>query len=108
MFKPVRSFASLGHAHLSAGSIGLAYSLRSKPRATGQSSRAIDAGEHHRHDRWTLRSLAIPPSKPAYVFPIAAVTVGTHYAAFRTVYGDIPFCVLEGEIRSMLNHESRI
>ena len=27
-------------------------------------------------------------SKPAYVFPLAAIAIGTHYAAFRTVYGD--------------------
>lgn len=41
------------------------------------------------------------PLKPAYVFPIAAVTVGTHYAAFRTVYGDVLFWVLGGLIATV-------
>jgi hypothetical protein len=27
-------------------------------------------------------------SKPAYVFPLAAIAVGTHYASFCTVFGD--------------------
>jgi hypothetical protein len=31
---------------------------------------------------------------PAYVFPIAAIAVGTHYAAFQTVYGDKRFWLL--------------
>jgi hypothetical protein len=36
------------------------------------------------------------PLQPAYVFPLAAIAVGTHYAAFRTVYGDPLFWVLGG------------
>lgn len=32
--------------------------------------------------------------RPAYVFPIAAIAVGTHYAAFRTVYDDALFWLL--------------
>jgi hypothetical protein len=31
---------------------------------------------------------------PDYVFPLAAIAVGTHYAVFRTVYGDILFWLL--------------
>lgn len=38
---------------------------------------------------WLFLSL-----RPAYVFPIAAIAVGTHYAAFRTVYGDLLFWLL--------------
>ncbi len=34
------------------------------------------------------------PFQPAYVFPLAAIAVGTHYAAFRSVYGDVRFLVL--------------
>jgi hypothetical protein len=30
----------------------------------------------------------------AYVFPLAAIAVGTHYAVFRSVYGDILFWLL--------------
>lgn len=36
--------------------------------------------------------------QPAYVFPIAAIAVGTHYAVFRTVYGDRLFWLLGGLI----------
>ncbi len=32
--------------------------------------------------------------QPSWVFPLAAVAVGTHYAAFRTVYGDNLFWLL--------------
>lgn len=32
--------------------------------------------------------------EPGYVFPIAAIAVGTHYAVFRTIYGDRLFWVL--------------
>jgi hypothetical protein len=32
--------------------------------------------------------------EPDYVFPLAAIAVGTHYAAFRTLYGDGLFWVL--------------
>ena len=42
---------------------------------------------------WILLSL-----QPSYVFPLAAIAVGTHYAAFRTVYGDASFWVLGGLI----------
>jgi hypothetical protein len=34
------------------------------------------------------------PFQPAFVFPLAAIAVGTHYAVFRTVYGDRLFWVL--------------
>ncbi len=39
--------------------------------------------------------------RPSYVFPIAAIAVGTHYAAFRTVYGDILFWALAGLITAV-------
>jgi hypothetical protein len=39
--------------------------------------------------------------KPAYVFPLSAIAVGTHYAAFRTVYGDSVFWVLGGLITAV-------
>ncbi len=38
------------------------------------------------------------PFRPDYVFPLAAIAVGTHYAVFRTVYGDSLFWVLGGLI----------
>lgn len=38
------------------------------------------------------------PFRPAFVFPLAAIAVGTHYAAFKTVYGDRTFWVLGGLI----------
>jgi hypothetical protein len=41
------------------------------------------------------------PSRPAYVFPLAAIAIGTHYAAFRTVYGDTLFWVLAGLITAV-------
>ena len=34
------------------------------------------------------------PLKPAWVFPLAAIAVGTHFAVFKTVYGDRLFWVL--------------
>ena len=34
------------------------------------------------------------PIEPAHVFPVAAIAVGTRYAAFRTVYGDSMFWLL--------------
>lgn len=46
-------------------------------------------------------ALLFLPLKPAYVFPIAAIAVGTHYAAFRTVYGDYLFWVLGGLITAV-------
>ena len=36
--------------------------------------------------------------EPGYVFPLAAIAVGTHYAVFRTIYGDRLFWVLGGLI----------
>jgi hypothetical protein len=33
-------------------------------------------------------------SRPTYVFPLAAIAVGTHYAVFRTAYGDRLFWIL--------------
>lgn len=45
---------------------------------------------------WLFLSL-----KPTYVFPIAAIAVGTHYAAFRTVYGDARFWALGGLITAV-------
>ena len=34
------------------------------------------------------------PFEPNYVFPLAAIAVGTHYAVFKTVYGDRLFWLL--------------
>lgn len=34
------------------------------------------------------------PFQPAYVFPLAAIAVGTHYAVFKTIYGDRLFWLL--------------
>ena len=34
------------------------------------------------------------PLKPDYVFPIAAIAVGLHYLAFKTVYGDRTYWLL--------------
>lgn len=34
------------------------------------------------------------PLKPALVFPLAAIAVGTHYLVFKTVYGDRTFWAL--------------
>ena len=39
--------------------------------------------------------------RPGYVFPLAAIAIGTHYAAFRTVYGDILFWLLAGLITAV-------
>lgn len=41
------------------------------------------------------------PFRPDYVFPVAAIAVGTHYAVFRTVYGDALFWVLGGLITAV-------
>lgn len=40
-------------------------------------------------------------SRPGYVFPLAAIAVGTHYVVFRTVYGDALFWLLGGLITSL-------
>ena len=37
-------------------------------------------------------------TRPTYVFPLMAIAVGTHYAAFRTVYGNALFWILAGLI----------
>jgi hypothetical protein len=34
------------------------------------------------------------PFQQAYVFPLAAIAVGTHYAVFKTIYGDRLFWLL--------------
>ena len=34
------------------------------------------------------------PYRPDYVFPLAAIAVGAHYAVFRTIYGDRLFWLL--------------
>ena len=34
------------------------------------------------------------PFQPDYVFPLAAIAVGTHYAVFKTIYGDRLFWLL--------------
>jgi hypothetical protein len=34
------------------------------------------------------------PLKPTYVFPLAAIAVGTHFAVFKTVYGNRLFWLL--------------
>lgn len=39
--------------------------------------------------------------QPAYVFPLAAIAVGTHYFAFRTAYGDIRFWLLGAVIAGL-------
>ena len=41
------------------------------------------------------------PLKPALVFPLAAIAVGTHYAAFKTVYGDRLYWVLAATITAI-------
>lgn len=39
--------------------------------------------------------------EPAYVLPLAAIAVGTHYFAFRTAYGDIRFWILGAVIAGL-------
>jgi hypothetical protein len=41
------------------------------------------------------------PFRPDFVFPLAAIAVGTHYAVFRTVYGDAIFWLLGGLITAV-------
>jgi len=41
------------------------------------------------------------PLKPVLVFPLAAIAVGTHYAAFKTVYGDRLFWALAAVITAV-------
>lgn len=40
-------------------------------------------------------------AKPAYVFPLAAVAVGTHYLVFKTAYGDWMFWILGAVITAV-------
>lgn len=41
------------------------------------------------------------PLKPVLVFPLAAIAVGTHYAVFKTVYGDRLFWALAAVITAI-------
>ena len=41
------------------------------------------------------------PFQPDYVFPLAAIAVGTHYAVFKTIYGDFLFWLLGGLITAV-------
>lgn len=41
------------------------------------------------------------PFRPGWVFPAAAIAVGTHYAVFKTVYGDPVFWLLAGLITAV-------
>lgn len=41
------------------------------------------------------------PHRPDLVFPLAAIAVGTHYAVFKTVYGDRLFWLLGGLITAI-------
>lgn len=41
------------------------------------------------------------PLRPDYVFPVAAIAVGTHYAVFKTAYGDRLFWLLGGLITTV-------
>ena len=41
------------------------------------------------------------PSRPELVFALAAIAVGTHYAVFKTAYGDRLFWVLGGVITAI-------
>lgn len=41
------------------------------------------------------------PLRPDYVFPLAAIAVGTHYAVFRTVYGDRLFWLLAAPVTAV-------
>lgn len=41
------------------------------------------------------------PFQPDYVFPLAAIAVGTHYAVFKTAYGDALFWVLGGLVTAV-------
>lgn len=41
------------------------------------------------------------PSRPDWVFPLSAIAVGTHYAVFRTTYGDMLFYALGAAITAL-------
>lgn len=41
------------------------------------------------------------PYKPEYVFPLAALAVGTHFGVFKTVYGDRLFWLLAAAVSAI-------
>ncbi len=41
-----------------------------------------------------LAAWLLLPHRPEFVFPLAAIAVGTHYFGFRTAYGDTTFWIL--------------
>ena len=45
-----------------------------------------------------LAAWLLVPHRPEFVFPVAAIAVGTHYFGFRTAYGDWSNWVLGGMI----------
>ena len=45
-----------------------------------------------------MAAFLIMPYRPDAVFPLAAIAVGTHYLAFKTLYGDRTFWVLGAAI----------
>ena len=48
-----------------------------------------------------LAAWLILPFKPEFVFPIAAVAVGTHYFVFKTAYGDRTYWLLAAAITAV-------
>ena len=48
-----------------------------------------------------LAAWLILPFKPEFVFPIAAVAVGTHYFVFKTAYGDRTYWLLAALITAI-------
>ena len=48
-----------------------------------------------------LAAWLILPFKPEFVFPIAAVAVGTHYFVFKTAYGDRTYWLLAALITAV-------
>lgn len=45
-----------------------------------------------------LAAWLLLPVKPEFVFPVAAIAIGTHYFAFKTAYGDRTYWVLAAVI----------
>lgn len=41
-----------------------------------------------------LAAFLLMPSRPEFVFPMAAIAVGAHYFGFRTAYGDVVYWIL--------------
>ena len=41
-----------------------------------------------------LAAWLLLPHRPEFVFPVAAIAVGSHYFGFRTAYGDVGYWVL--------------